>query len=187
MQNCHPCNIPLDPGTANEFYLENTELLAPDNVKKYQQILGSLIYLSTMTRPDLTFATSLLSRFLAKPRHVHMLGAKHVLRYLKGTTDFLISYFKNSANDFPITYVDASLGGCKNSGHSTTGYISYNSGGPIIWHSGKQTIVTTSTMYSEYIAFYTACTSIMWLKNFNDRIKYGFVTLCTRTFTKENY
>jgi len=45
MQNCHPCNIPLDPGTANEFYLENTELLA-DNVKKYQQILGSLIYLS---------------------------------------------------------------------------------------------------------------------------------------------
>jgi len=129
----------------------------------------------------------LLSRNLAKPRHIHMLGAKHVLRYLKGTTDFLISYFKNSANDFPITYVDASLGGCKNSGHSTTGYISYNSGGPIIWHSGKQTIVTTSTMYSEYIAFYTACTSIMWLKNFNDRIKYGFVTLCTRTFTKENY
>mmetsp|Transcript_121915 Transcript_121915/g.182017 ORF Transcript_121915/g.182017 Transcript_121915/m.182017 type:complete len:166 (+) Transcript_121915:1704-2201(+) len=113
MQNCRPCKIPLDPGTANEFYLENTELLAPDNVKKYQQILGSLIYLSTMTRPDLTFATSLLSRFLAKPRHVHMLGAKHVLRYLKGTTDFSISYFKNSANDFPLTYVDASLGDAK--------------------------------------------------------------------------
>jgi hypothetical protein len=50
----------------------------------YRQIIGSLMYL-TNTRPDIYFVVNTLSQFLVEPRHVHLVVAKHVMRYLKGT------------------------------------------------------------------------------------------------------
>jgi hypothetical protein len=57
----------------------------------YIQIIGSLIYL-TNTRPDICFVVNTLSQFLVEPRHVHLVVAKHVMRYLKGTLDCGLSY-----------------------------------------------------------------------------------------------
>ena len=48
----------------------------------YRQIIGSLMYL-TNTRPDICFAVNTLSQFLVEPRHVHLVAAKHVVRYLR--------------------------------------------------------------------------------------------------------
>jgi hypothetical protein len=48
----------------------------------YKQIIGSLMYL-TNTRPDICFAMNTLSQYLVEPRHVHLVAAKHVMRYLK--------------------------------------------------------------------------------------------------------
>ena len=53
----------------------------------YKQMIGSLMYL-TNTRPNISFAVKTLSQYMVEPRHVHLIGAKHVLRYLKGTTDY---------------------------------------------------------------------------------------------------
>jgi hypothetical protein len=53
----------------------------------YRQIIGSLMYL-TNTRPDICFAVNTLSQFLVEPRCVHLVAAKHVMRYLKGTLDY---------------------------------------------------------------------------------------------------
>jgi hypothetical protein len=57
----------------------------------YKQIIGSLMYL-TNTRPDMCFAMNTLSQYLVEPRHVHLVGAKHVMRYLKGTLDYGLYY-----------------------------------------------------------------------------------------------
>ena len=57
----------------------------------YRQIIGSLMYV-TNTRPDICFAVNTLSQFLVEPRHVHLVAAKHVMRYLKGTMDYGLSY-----------------------------------------------------------------------------------------------
>ena len=46
----------------------------------YRQMIGSLIYL-TNKRPDICFVVNTLSQFLTDPRHVHMIAAKHILRY----------------------------------------------------------------------------------------------------------
>jgi len=51
----------------------------------YRQMIGSLMYL-TNTRPDICFAVNTLSQFMVEPRRVHWIAAKHVLRYLKGTS-----------------------------------------------------------------------------------------------------
>ena len=54
------------------------------DVTHYRQIIGSLMY-PTNTRPDICFALNTLSQYLVKPRCVHLIAAKHVIRYLKGT------------------------------------------------------------------------------------------------------
>ena len=53
----------------------------------YRQMIGSLMYL-TNTWPDICFAVNTLSQYMVDPRQVHLVAAKHVLRYLKGTIDY---------------------------------------------------------------------------------------------------
>ena len=57
----------------------------------YRQIIGSLMYPTNM-RPDICFAVNTLSQFLIDPRHVHLIAAKHILRYLMGTVDYGLKY-----------------------------------------------------------------------------------------------
>ncbi|KAK4410977.1 Retrovirus-related Pol polyprotein from transposon RE2 [Sesamum angolense] len=52
----------------------------------YKSLIGSLLYL-TATRPDIMFATSLLSRFMQSPSQVRYGAAKRILRYLRGSVD----------------------------------------------------------------------------------------------------
>jgi hypothetical protein len=75
----------------------------------YRQIIGSLMYL-TNTRPDICFAVNTLSQFLVEPRRVHLVAAKHVMRYLKGTVDYGLSY--DGDHDFTLSgYTDADYAG----------------------------------------------------------------------------
>ena len=61
------------------------------DITMYRQIIGLLMYL-TNTRPDICFAVNTLSQYLVAPRRVHLVVAKHVMRYLKGTVDYGLSY-----------------------------------------------------------------------------------------------
>ena len=60
----------------------------------YRQMIGSLMYLMN-TRPNIFFVVNTLSYFLIDPRHVHLIVAKHILRYLKGTVDYGLKYDAN--------------------------------------------------------------------------------------------
>ena len=57
----------------------------------YRQMIGSLMYLMN-TRPDICFVVNTLSQYMVDPRQVHLVAAKHVLRYLKGTIDYGLRY-----------------------------------------------------------------------------------------------
>ena len=58
------------------------------------------------TRPDICFAMNTLNQFLVEPRRVHLVAAKHVMRYLKGTMDYGLSY--DGDHDFTLSgYIDA--------------------------------------------------------------------------------
>ena len=59
----------------------------------YHQMIGSLMYLTNM-RPEICFVVNTLSQYLTDPRSVHLIAAKHILRYLKGTIDYGLKYIE---------------------------------------------------------------------------------------------
>ncbi|KAL0300270.1 UNVERIFIED_CONTAM: Retrovirus-related Pol polyprotein from transposon RE1 [Sesamum angustifolium] len=110
----------------------------------YRSLIGSLLYL-TATRPDIMFATSLLSRFMQSPSQVHYAAAKRILRYLRGTKDFGIWY--KSTNDAKLVgYTDSDWAGSVDDMKSTSGYtFSLGSG---IFHMGFQETSYCGTILS---------------------------------------
>jgi hypothetical protein len=64
----------------------------------------------TNIRPDICFVVNTLSQFQVEPRRVHVVVEKHVMRYLKGTLDFGLSY--NEDHDFRMSgYTDSDWDG----------------------------------------------------------------------------
>jgi hypothetical protein len=55
-------------------------------------MIGSLIYLASATRPDISFAVSKLSWFTSNPEDDHWHALERVMHYLVGTTDYGIHY-----------------------------------------------------------------------------------------------
>ena len=67
-------------------------LLSKDDNQRFQAITGGSVYLGQVTRYDILYAVNQLVRAMSKPSKSHMAAAKHLLRYLAGTTDFDITY-----------------------------------------------------------------------------------------------
>ena len=61
------------------------------NAFDYRQLIGALMFLVN-SRPDICFAVNTLSQYMVKPHHIHWIGAKNLLRYLRGTTTHGLRY-----------------------------------------------------------------------------------------------
>jgi hypothetical protein len=127
----------------------------------YRHIIGSLMYL-TNTRPNICFVVNTLSQFLVELRRVHLVAAKHVMRYLKGTLDCGLSY--NGDHDFRLSgYTNSYWDGSISDRKSTSGCCFSLGSAMISWKSRKQSSISLSMTEEEYIvACSTSCESI-WL------------------------
>ena len=121
--------------------------------KAYLAIVGSLMYAALGTRPDISYAVGLLSRFNSDPRTRHLTAAKRVLRYLKRTKDLKLEY-KQTGRKLQ-GFVDSDWANEKDR-KSIGGYTFTLGGAAVSWASKKQTIVAQSTEEAEYTAF-TEC------------------------------
>ncbi|UYV83888.1 hypothetical protein LAZ67_X000522, partial [Cordylochernes scorpioides] len=128
----------------------------------YKELIGTLLYLSNCTRPDISFATSKLSQFCANPGKKHWEAAKHVLRYLSGTIDLELSYVKGNNNKVAM-FTDADYGSDTDDRRSYSGMVAVIDGNVINWRSKKQQCVSLSTMESEYIALCHSAKEAVWL------------------------
>ena len=92
--NATPRLIPMQPNTClNKGDYDNP---APDFIRLYSGIVGSLGYLVTMTRPDLAWAYFELNTYVQFPGKHHMLAAEHILSHLSGTCNQTIRYSRDS-------------------------------------------------------------------------------------------
>ena len=92
----------------------------------------------------------------------HWAAVKWVLRYLRGTSDYCITY--NRSSEFFCGYVDFDFAGDLDKRRSASGYVFTLVGGAISWISKLQNIVSLSTTEVEYIATSHACKEEVWLK-----------------------
>ena len=150
MDKCTSVKTPMEERLSES---NRGQTLSKDEQAKYRMIVGSLLYLSCWTRPDISFAVSELSRFVSSAGEVHMKAANRVLRYLKGSREFGLQYSKSSD---PINvlwgYVDSDWAGCLDTRKSTSGYVLMLNGCAISWNAKRESVVALSSAEAEFMA-----------------------------------
>lgn len=160
MEDCKPVNTPIEPRT----YLSNIGSSHQNEMTEvfpYRQLVGSLMYLATSTRPDIMFTVSHLSQFCVANGPEHWKAGKRVLRYLQGTKDYGLKFVNNTQPLYGV--VDADWGSNPNDRHSHTGYAYVLSGAAVSWEAKKQRTVALSSTEAEYKALTAATKEAIYL------------------------
>jgi hypothetical protein len=140
-------DTPLE-NNINEYRAKEEGEMSLDTEKyAYRDVVGSLNYLSVTTRPDISYAVSLLSRHLESPTWRHWRGALRTMRYLNGTKDIGLKYNVAKCDEI-IMYTDASYNNDAK-GRGQNGYIITYAGSAIMWKSKRQTVTALSTTEAE--------------------------------------
>lgn len=129
----------------------------------YASLVGGLLYLSVCTRPDITHAVGVLTRFMSAPRTGHWAAAKGLLRYLAGTTKLGLQFGSGASSEL-VGYCDADYASDTDTRRSTTGYVFLLNGGAISWSSRRQQTVAASTTEAEYMSAAGATKEALWLR-----------------------
>jgi hypothetical protein len=163
MDDCNAVRTPMEEGSKlSKAEQPQTQAEALEMKQyPYRALIGSLLYLSVCTRPDISFAVGVLARFCENPGLPHWHAAKRVLRYLKGTEDAGIIYGRSTHNVFG--YSDADFGGELDKRRSTSAYAFLMHGGVVAWRSKLQDCTAGSTVEAEYVALAQATREALFL------------------------
>ena len=157
-----PCELPGSVSTQQQLSDQNLD------PKKYREIVGSLIYATTCTRPDIAWVVSRLSQNLASPRDIDWIMLKHVLRYVKGTVSYKLHYTKYDGVLALTGFSDSDWASCTEDRRSTSGYCFYMNinCSPVSWKSKKQPTVALSSCEAEYMALGLSTQEAIYLQRF---------------------
>ncbi|GKU88976.1 hypothetical protein SLEP1_g3180 [Rubroshorea leprosula] len=97
-----------------------------------------------------------------KPTDVHWQALKRVLRYLRGTTSHGILLRPQQSLSIHA-FSDADWAGDRDTCLSTTGYIVFLGGNPILWRAAKQRAVARSSTEAEYRALAASSSELVWV------------------------
>ena len=139
---CKSASTPLPEGLVLSTTMAPVDEGEVEQMKRtpYRQLVGCLLHLANTTRPDLSFAAGYLSRFMSNPGLAHWKAAKHVMRYLKGSTKLGIVYGKTEYKEGAgfCGYCDSDFAGDVDNRKSTSWYCFIYAGGVVSWRSKKQ-------------------------------------------------
>src|SRR5690606_38963756 len=110
-----------------------------------------LTYLAVISRSDIAFSVAKLSQNNANPSTQNLEDVNKIFRYLKGTSNFKITYTKSKHPKLE-GYSDSDWAGDQEERKSTSGYLFKLAGAAISWSSKKQRTIALSSTEAEYIA-----------------------------------
>ncbi|GLI65657.1 hypothetical protein VaNZ11_009257 [Volvox africanus] len=139
LEEVNPCKVPLSK--ALRVVGERLDV----QQFPYGELVGSVLYLSVGTRPNISYSVGALSRDMSRPTVENWQAAKGVLRYLIDTKDMGITYAVKSRVGTLHGYSDSDYAGCVDTRRSTTGYVFLLAGGAVSWASRLQATVATSS------------------------------------------
>lgn len=176
MQSCVPVCTPMNTGALNSLR-PSTEQATPEVIRRYRQMLGSIMYVAMMTRPDISYAVAKLSQYSTNPSGAHMGALRQVYRYLSGTTGWGLTYLEerhdmsrcpdgtqNPDEQRVCGYSDADFAGDVDTRRSTSGMLFNINRTAVMWKSVKQSLTTLSTMEAEYVALSDTSREAVWLR-----------------------
>eukprot|EP01018_Ginkgo_biloba_P011806 Gb_29540 [translate_table: standard] len=158
MSDCKPLATSIDVGVKMNLNEGSKSV----NTTLYQQLIGSLIYL-TFTRPDIAYAVSLVSRFMTKPKEEHWKAVKRILRYIRRTINYGLNYTTTTEGNL-VGYTDVDWVGDPKDKCSTSDYVFNTGSTAIAWSTKKQSTVSLSTTKIEYKATVAAACKAVWLR-----------------------
>jgi len=165
LADAKPKGVPLSPATQLSK-LGGEPLDTAEN--PYSALVGSMLYLSVCTRPDIAQAVGVLCKYMAAPTSEHWAAARGVLRYLMSTAALGITFGVGSGGSSSCSellgYSDADFAGDVDTRRSTTAYVFLLNHGAISWSSRRQTTVAASTAEAEYMAEASAAKEAIWLR-----------------------
>ena len=159
MSDCRPQSTPAIVQKEDDF----TGLLKETG--PYLEAVGSLIYLSTCTRPDIALAVSTVARKMQAPTERDWMAVKRIFRFLKGTEDHGIRFDAKGEEKLTL-YADADFGGPEEQRRSRSGYVVFYGNSPISWFTKLQPgLPATSTVEAEFRSAATGTQELLWLQH----------------------
>ena len=153
------CSTPLLPQFQN-LLIEADESGELEPEFPYRKMVGALVYLMVCTRFDIAAAVSVVSKYLHQPKKIHCDIVRKIYLYLRGTTDYALTYRKNGSTTLK-GFCDASFANLE-SYKSLSGHVFQLGELAIIWSSCRQPIVVKSTQEAEYVALTPAMQDCLW-------------------------
>lgn len=157
MIDCKPISTPLE----NRLKLPSgTE---KDQIAKPYREIGCLTYATMTTRPDLAAAVNFLSQFQSCPNEIHWVHLRRILRYIKGSIDFGLTYRRNKTSPMIEVFSDADWANNLSNRRSVNGCLFKVFGSTVCWITRKQQTVALSSTEAELAALCVAACHVMWL------------------------
>ncbi|KAE9052590.1 Retrovirus-related Pol polyprotein from transposon TNT 1-94 [Phytophthora rubi] len=162
MENGRPVTTPME--STRDLHGEDSEPFYDTSIMR--ETIGSLLWISNCTRPDITMPVNYLARFVSTPTSTHWTAVKCILRYLRGSRELKLHFPRPQAPRHTIEaaiFSDADWAGGKDAKSTSGGLLTINAM-PISWYSKKQSTVALSTAEAEYIAGATTVQVCLWVK-----------------------
>jgi hypothetical protein len=149
---------------------------SPDNVptteiRRYQQCIGSLLYFSQTSRPEIACAVNYYCRFSRGPQTCHWNGLKRIMQYLSKTRKVGIHVSKSNDSTPLVGYSDSDFASDPVLRKSRIGYVFTMYGTPIIQKSTYASLPALSTTEAEYSALTEAAKEALYLKKLLHSLK----------------
>lgn len=138
MSDCNPVKTPVEKD--QHLSIENTPKTSTEIDEMKNVPYRSILHLSQCTRPDISFAVGVVSRFNHNPGKTHWNAVKRIFRHLKGTIDYKITFSKDKSPELSA-FCDSDWGSNVDDRKSISGYLFMWYGCVISWASKKQPTV----------------------------------------------
>ena len=173
--NMENANIAQTPLLAGYKPAVNDQPVDAGLKKQYQSIIGSLLYLTLGTIPDIAYTVIKLSQYSVNLSKWHMNAAKHVMKYLAGSTKYKLVFDGKSTVSELIAFTDSDWASDEDNRRLQTGYFIKIADAVVVWNSHKQTAIALSSTGAEYMALCNCCKQVIWVQNLFHELGVKFV------------
>ena len=144
---------PAAPGQILLKSDEDADILGTSLTSEYRSVVGKLLYLVKLTRPDMASAVRELSKFMDGPTEEHMKAMHRAMGYLAATKGYVLNVNPTQKNRNKLVgYTDSNWASDKDTRRRVSGHVIYYSGALVSWRSKMQQCVTLSSTEAEYVA-----------------------------------